>query len=113
VESAVDTLQALAKGAFTEAELAEKGQADDIPTFVSQEALDLVARRLNTSVLQIAYLPDQPVEPLVMKSIISPDGPLLLIVQDDQGDVGFLSGSSSSIRPVGKNILSEQLVAFL
>jgi hypothetical protein len=112
-ESAVDTLQALAKGAFTEAELAEKGQTEDIPTFVSQEALDLVARRLNTSVLQIAYLPDQPVEPLVMKSIVGPDGPLLLIVQDDQGDVGFLSGSSSSIRPVGKNILSEQLLAFL
>jgi hypothetical protein len=112
-ESAVDTLQALAKGAFTEAELAEKGQTEDIPTFVSQEALDLVARRLNISVLQIAYLPDQPVEPLVMKSIVSPEGPLLLIIQDDQGDVGFLSGSSSSIRPVGKNILSEQLLAFL
>jgi hypothetical protein len=115
-ESAVETLVALSRGTITAQELVERGQQEDIPTLVTQELVDLVARRLKTSVLQITYIQEDPAQPIVLSRAIDIGGmlaPFLVIVQDDQGEVGFISASQTTIAPLPKKLLPAEIQKYV
>jgi hypothetical protein len=115
-ESAVETIVSLSRGTITPQEFLERGQQEDIPTLVTQELVDLVARRLKTSVLQITYIQEDPALPIVLSRAIDIGGmlaPFLVIVQDDQGEVGFISASQTTIAPVPKKLLPAEIQKYV
>ena len=96
--------------------MVERGQQEDIPTLVTQELVDLVARRLKTSVLQITYIQEDPAQPIVLSRAVDIGGmlaPFLVIVQDDQGEVGFISASQTTIAPLPKKLLPAEIQKYV
>ena len=102
-DSAVKTLEVLSKGAVTSAELLERGQPAEADFLITQELVDFVAMRTNTSIIQLMYETDQPFKPIIFVKTIVNDGkesPFFFIIKTDDDEVGFVSASKDTIEPI-------------
>jgi hypothetical protein len=88
----------------TPAELEEVGQPLDAPMIIpSDDMLEYLARRLEMSVLVVAYEEDTPLEPSVKAVRVLAGGvvaPILFIVSLDDGSAGIVSDSKEELMPV-------------